>query len=157
MNQGGDGVEDDDINNEQELRRPLGMTLLGGLYLFFFMLTVSSYGQPIPFFGIIHHGKVAGALVFFDSLICLYLFLGLMKRQNLTWYLLLGYNTFEVVNTLTNLFLITPAELEKVVGEKIDPSGLLTSNISVIVAILLLSGFIVHHRSFFTNRSRYLF
>jgi hypothetical protein len=157
MNQGGDGVEDDNIQNEQELRRPLGMTLLGGLYLFFFMLTVSSYGQPIPFFGAIYHGKTAGALVFFDSLICLYLFLGLMKRQNLTWYLLLGYNAFEVVNTLTNLFLITTAELEKVVGEKIDPYGLLTSNISVIVAILLLSGFIVHHRSFFTNRSRYLF
>jgi hypothetical protein len=154
---GGNGVEENDIHNEQELRRPLGITLLGGLYLFFFMLTVSSYGQPIPLFGTIYQGSAAGALVFFDSLICLYLFLGLMKRQNLTWYLLLGYNTFEVVNTLTNLLLITPAELEKVVGEKVDPSGLLASNISVIVAILLLSGFIFHHRSFFTNRSRYLF
>jgi hypothetical protein len=157
MDQGRNSVEDDDINNEQELRRPLGMTLLGGLYLFFFMLTVSSYGQPIPFFGVIYHGTAAGTLVFFDSLITLYLFLGLMKRQKLTWYLLLGYNAFEVVNTLINLLLITPAELEKVVGEKIDSSGLLTSNISVIVAILLLSGFIVHHRSFFTNRSKYLF
>jgi hypothetical protein len=52
---------------------------------------------------------------------------------------------------------ITTAELEKVVGEKVDSSGLLTSNLSVIVAILLLSGFIFRHHSYFTNRSKYLF
>lgn len=133
------------------------MTLLGGLYLFFFLLTVSSFGQPMPFFGAIWQGTTAGVLVFFDSLICLYLFLGLMKRQSLTWYLLLGYNAFEVANTVTNLLVITSADLEKIVGEKVDPAGLLTSNISVIVAILLLSGFIFRQRSFFTNRSKYLF
>lgn len=150
-------MEDSDIHNGHELRRPLAITLLGGLYLFFFMLTVSSYGQPIPFFGTIYHGRTAGLLVFFDSLICLYLFLGLMKRQSLTWYLLLGYNAFEVANTVTNLLLITTAELEKVVGEKVDSHGLLASNVSVIVAILLLSGFIFRHRDYFTNRSKYLF
>lgn len=150
-------MEDSDINDEQELRRPLGMTLLGGLYLFFFMLTISSYGQPIPFFGAIYQGKIAGILVFFDSLICLYLFLGLMKRQSLAWSLLLGYNALEVVNTLTNLLLITTAELEKIVGEKVDPHNLITSNISVIVAIILLSGFIYRQRSSFSNRSKYLF
>jgi uncharacterized membrane protein len=150
-------VEDSDIHNGHELRRPLGITLLGGLYLFFFLLTVSSYGHPIPFFGTIHHGTTAAALVFFDSLICLYLFLGLMKRQTLTWYLLLGYNAFETVNTLTNLLFITSAELENVVGEKVDSAGVLASNISVIVAILLLSGFIFRQRSYFTNRSKYLF
>jgi len=133
------------------------MTLLGGLYLFFFLLTVSSFGQPMPFFGAIWQGTTAGVLVFLDSLICLYLFLGLMKRQSLTWYLLLGYNAFEVANTVTNLLVITSADLEKIVGEKVDPAGLLTSNISVIVAIILLSGFIFHQRSFFTNRSKYLF
>ena len=121
------------------------------------MLTVSSYGQPIPFFGAIYHGTTAGVLVFIDSLICLYLFLGLMKRQNLTWYLLLGYNAFELMNTLINLLVITSAELEKVVGEKIDSPGLLVSNVSVMVAILLLSGFISFQRGYFTNRSKYLF
>jgi hypothetical protein len=149
-------VEDSDIHNEHELRRPLVMTLLGGLYLFFFLLTISSYGQPIPFFGAIYQGNTAGVLVFFDSLICLYLFLGLMKRQSLTWYLLLGYNTFETVNTLINLLFVTTGDLEKAVGEKVDPSGLLASNISVIVAILLLSGFVFSQRHYFTNRSKYL-
>ena len=150
-------MENSDTHDGQELRRPLGITLLGGLYLFFFMLTVSSYGQPIPFFGAIYHGTTAGVLVFIDSLICLYLFLGLMKRQNLTWYLLLGYNAFELMNTLINLLVITSAELEKVVGEKIDSPGLLVSNVSVMVAILLLSGFISFQRGYFTNRSKYLF
>jgi hypothetical protein len=133
------------------------MTLLGGLYLFFFMLTVSSYGQPIPLLGIMYRGTTAEMLVFFDSLVCLYLFLGLMKRQQLTWYLLLGYNTFEVVNTLTNLLFITTSELENIVGNKVDTSGLLASNITVIVAVLLLSGAIFRQRINFTNRSRYLF
>lgn len=150
-------MEDSDIQNEQELRRPLGITLLGGLYLFFFMLTISSYGQPIPFFGSIYQGQTACVLVFCDSLICLYLFLGLMKRQSLTWYLLLGYNTFEVVNTLVSLLLITSAELEKTFGEKVDHNGLVMSNVSVIIAIMLLSAFIYRHRGYFTNRSRYLF
>lgn len=150
-------MHDSDIHNEQELRRPLGMTLLCGLYLFFFLLTVSSYGQPIPFFGVFYHGTAARICVLVDSLLCLYLFLGLMKRQNLTWYLLLGYNAFETVNTLTNLLLITPAELENVAGKKVDPAGLLTSNITVIGAILLLSVFIFRQRSSFTNRSKYLF
>jgi len=61
------------------------------------------------------------------------------------------------VNTLTNLFWITSAELEKLVGDKVDPQGIMMSNISVMVAILLLSGFIYKHREYFTNRSWYLF
>jgi hypothetical protein len=150
-------VEDSNIHNDQELRRPLGMTLLGGLYLFFFILTVSSYRQPIPFLGTIYQGTTANVLVFADSLICLYLFLGLMKRQNLTWYLLLGYNTFELVNTVTNLVAIQTADLEKIIGEKVDPAGLIASNVNVIIAIVLLSGFIFRQRNSFTNRSRYLF
>jgi len=150
-------VEDSDIHNGHELRRPLGITLLSGLYLFFFLFTVSSYGQPIPFFGAIYHGITARLLVFFDSLFCLYLFLGLMKRQRLTWYLLLGYNTFEVVNTLTNLLTITPAQLEKIVGENVDSASLFAGNITVILAVLLLSGFIFRQRDTFTNRSKYLF
>ena len=144
-------------NDEQEQRRPLGMVLLGGLYLFFFLLTISTFGHPFPFLGAIYQGRAAEMLVFADSLICLYLFLGLMKRQKLTWYLLLGYNAFELVNTLTNLLFITSTELEKVVGDKVDPQGIMASNISVMVAILLLSGFIYRQREYFTNRSLYLF
>ncbi len=148
---------EEDIEHDSEERRPLPMVLLGGLYLFFFMLTMSTFGDPFPFLGTIHQGRVAETLVFIDSMICLYLFLGLMKRQQLTWYLLIGYNTFEAVNTLVNLRYITDAELEKVLGQRVDSQGLVANNISVIVAIILLTVFIYRHRVYFTNRSKYLF
>ncbi|HEY4743368.1 MAG TPA: hypothetical protein VIH45_01830 [Desulfuromonadaceae bacterium] len=147
----------EELEHENDRRRPLGMVLLGGLYLFFFMLTMSTFGHPFPFLGVIHEGKAAEVLVFVDSMICLYLFLGLMKQQRLTWYLLIGYNTFEVVNTLVNLRYITDAELEKLMGQPIDSRGLVVNNISVIVALILLTAFIYRHRGCFTNRSKYLF
>jgi len=147
----------EDLEHENEHRRPLAIVLLGGLYLFFFMLTMSTFGHPFPFMGSIHQGRVADALVFVDSMICLYLFLGLMKRQKLTWYLLIGYNTFEVINTLVNLRYITIAELEKATGRQFDPHALTVNNLSVVVAIILLTAFVYKHREYFTNRSKYLF
>ena len=147
----------EDSEQEHELRRPLGIVLLGGLYLFFLMLTMSTYGHPYPLLGVIYQGKLAEAAVITDSLICLYLFLGLMKRQHLTWYLLLAYNLFELINTVVNLLYITATDLEKVTGQSIDPQGLVTNNIAVMVAIVLLSLFIYRHREYFTNRSIYLF
>ena len=146
-----------DVENDDDQRRPMAMVLLGGLYLFFFMLTVSTFGYPYPFMGSILHGRTAESVVFVDSMICLYLFLGLMKRQRLTWYLLIGYNTFEVMNSFVNLRYITEAELEKVLGQPVDSRGMAVNNISVIVAIILLTAFIYRHREYFTNRSKYLF
>jgi hypothetical protein len=152
-------TEDDreDTEHDNAPPRPLGLVLLGGLYLFFFLLTISTFGHPFPFLGTILQGKPAEALVFVDSMICLYLFLGLMKRQRLTWYLLIAYNSFEIANTLINLKFITVADVEKIAGQPVDPHGLLVNNISVAVAIVLLTIFIYRHREFFNNRSNYLF
>ena len=151
------GEDREDTGQDSEPRRPLGLVLLGGLYLFFFMLTMSTFGHPFPFMGTILRGRPAEVLVFVDSMICLYLFLGLMKRQRLTWYLLIAYNCFEVANTLINLRYITAADVEKIAGQPVDPQSLLVNNISVVVAIILLTVFIYRHREFFTNRSNYLF
>jgi hypothetical protein len=150
-----DDREESDIDGPA--RRPLGLVLLGGLYLFFFLLTMSTFGHPFPFMGTILQGRAAEALVFADSMACLYLFLGLMKRQMLTWYLLIAYNSFEIANTLVNLRFITASDVEKIAGKPVDPQGLLVNNISVVVAIILLTVFIYRHREFFNNRSNYLF
>ena len=150
-------IDEEEHDREDGDRRPLPLVLLGGLYLFFFLLTMSTFGHPFPFMGMVLTGRGAEALVFFDSLVCLYLFLGIMKQQRLTWYLLLAYNGFEIANTLINLFLIPPAEIEKLAGKPVDSHALLVNNISVAVAIVLLSLFIYRHRAFFTNRSNYLF
>lgn len=146
-----------DMENDEEQRRPMGMVLLGGLYLFFFMLTMSTFGHPFPLMGTIFMGRAAETIVFVDSLICLYLFLGVMKRQNLTWYLLIAYNLFEIINTLVNLQFISAADVEKIAGQPVDPGGLAVNNLSVVVAIVLLTIFIFRHRTHFNNRSNYLF
>jgi len=151
------GDEREDTGQDNDSRRPMGLVLLGGLYLFFFLLTISTFGHPFPFMGTILLGKPAEALVFVDSMVCLYLFLGLMKRQRLTWHLLIAYNCFEIANTLINLKFITAADVEKIAGQPVDPQGLLVNNISVIVAIILLTIFIYRHRDFFNNRSNFLF
>ena len=150
-----DGHDESGLHNDP--RRPMGLVFLGGLYLFFFLLTMSTFGHPFPFMGSILMGRAAEALVFMDSLICLYLFLGLMKRQRLTWYLLIAYNCFEIANTLVNLEFISAADVEKIAGQPVDPHALLVNNISVIVAIILLTLFIYRHRELFNNRSNYLF
>jgi len=143
--------------DEQENRRPLGLNLLTGLYAFFFLVTFSTVGHPFPFMGRIYTGTVAQTLVFIDSLICLYLVIGLVKRQYLTWFLLIGYNLFEIGNTIINLTAITPAELERIAGESVNQEALLINNIIVALTILLLTQFIYRHKAYFTNRRLLLF
>lgn len=153
MNENGMG----EMESDDDQRRPMALTLLGGLYLFFFMLTMSTFGHPFPFMGTILLGRAAETIVFVDSMICLYLFLGVMKRQSLTWYILIIYNCFEIINTFINLQFISAAEVEKIAGQPVDPHGLVINNLSVVVAIILLTIFIYRHRPYFTNRSNYLF
>jgi hypothetical protein len=80
-----------------------------------------------------------------------------MKRQALTWYLLLGYNFFEIVNTLVNLKFITREELEKIVESGVHQDSLLVNNVAAALAILLLSQFIYRHKRYFTSKGKYLF
>jgi len=142
---------------ETEEKRPFGLTLLTGLYLFFFILSLSTYGNPFPFMGKIYQDLPAKVLVFFDSLICIYLFIGIGKRQLLTWYLLLSYNLFEIINTIVNLLLITSKDVEKAIGHQVDQEGLVINNIAAALAILLLTQFIYRSRRYFNNRSKFLF
>lgn len=107
--------------------------------------------------GNIYQDSSAKILVFFDSLICIYLFIGICKRQSLTWYLLLGYNLLEIINTIVNLTFITPKEIEKLVGAGVDQNALVVNNIAAALAILLLSQFIYRNRGYFNNQDKFLF
>lgn len=142
---------------DHEARRPFGLTLLTGLYLFFFLLSISTYGSPFPFMGSIYQGGAAKVLVFADSLICIYLFIGICKRQTLTWYFLLAYNLFEIVNTIVNLTFISPLEVEKLIGATVDQHALAVNNIAAALAILLLSQFIYRSKKYFNNSDKFLF
>lgn len=142
---------------DHEARRPFGLTLLTGLYLFFFLLSISTYGNPFPFMGNIYQGSAAKILVFADSLICIYLFIGICKRQTLTWYFLLVYNLVEIVNTILNLSFISPLEIEKLLGTTVDQHALAVNNIAAALAILLLSQFIYRSKKYFNNSEKFLF
>jgi hypothetical protein len=143
--------------HDHEVRRPFGLTLLAGLYLFFFMLSISTYGNPFPFMGSIYQDSAAKVLVFFDSMICIYLLIGISKRQVLTWYLLLAYNLFEIANTVVNLTFIKPKDVEKLIGSAIDQKALIINNIAAALAILLLSQFIYRSKKYFNNPDKFLF
>lgn len=137
--------------------RSQALVLLTGLYLFLLLMTVMSYGQPIPLFGRILEGKAAQVYIVLDVLVCLHLFLGLWQRQRLTWYLLLVYNGYEVLNTLVNLWLVPHKELERVLERTIDPAGMLFSNLVTVGIVLWISWVIRQQREQFSNHSLYLF
>lgn len=142
---------------DNESRRPFGLTLLTGLYLFFCILSITTYGSPFPFMGSIYQNTPAKVLVFFDSLICIYLFIGICKRQTLTWYLLLCYNLLEIINTIVNLTYISPQEIARLVGSNVDQHALVVNNCAVALAILLLSQFIYRNKRYFNNPDKFLF
>jgi len=143
--------------DDHEIKRPFGLTLLAGLYLFFLLLSISTYGNPFPFMGSIYHGSPAKILVFFDSLICIYLLIGISKRQALTWYFLLAYNLFEIANTIVNLTFIKTKDIEKFIGSAVDQNGLMVNNIAAALAILLLTQFIYRSKRYFNNTDKFLF
>ena len=145
------------VADDHEVRRPFGLTLLAGLYLFFFLLSLSTYGNPFPFMGRIYQGTPAQVLVFIDSLICIYLLIGISKRQTLTWYLLLAYNLVEIANTIVNLTFIKPNDIEKLIGSTVDQHGLIVNNIVAALAILLLTQFIYRSKRYFNNPDKFLF
>lgn len=142
---------------DEQLLRPLGLNLLTGLYFFFFLVTASTFGSPFPFLGRIYQGTVAELLVLADSILCLYFFLGLLKRQLFTWYLLIAYNLFQIINTIINLGMIPVKALEKIIGQRIDEHALINRNIAMALVILLLTQFIYKNKKYFSNREKYLF
>lgn len=142
---------------EEYRPRSQAMVLLTGLYLFLLLMTVMSYGQPVPLFGVLLEGTAARIFIVIDSLVCLHLFLGLWKRQLLTWRLLLAYNGYEVLNTLLNLWLLPHTELERVLERQIDSTGMLLSNLVTVGIVLWVSRVIWKQRDQFHNRSPYLF
>lgn len=148
----------DDLHETGEYQpRSQALVMLTGLYLFLLLMTIMSYGQPVPLFGQLLEGTAARIFIVVDSLVCLHLFLGLWKRQLLTWRLLLVYNGYEVLNTLINLWLVPHKELERLLERQINPSAMLLSNLMTVGIVAWITWVIWKQRPQFTNRSPYLF
>lgn len=78
--------------------RPLGLSVLAGAYFCCCFLSAVSYRDPYPFLGRFYPGGTGLGLVFLDSIISLYLCIGILKRQRLTVWLIIGYNLLDLGN-----------------------------------------------------------
>ena len=134
-----------------------GLVALATCYLFFLIVSVAGYGEPFPFMGTVYWGADAHGLVFVDSMITLYLLLGIIKRQALTWWLLIAYNLLDVANALVNLALVPPREYELMAGAPVPQEAILGNAVVAVGLVLLLNVYIYRRRRLFTNRSPYLF
>lgn len=137
--------------------RSFGLTALAAAYLFFLLLTVSSYGYPFPLMGTFYDGRVAQSLVLADSMISLYLFIGIVKRQRLTLWLLIGYNLLDIVNACVNLALIPPAAYARLAGAPVPEDDLRINTLAAALLLLWISLYAYRKRRHFTNLSPYLF
>jgi hypothetical protein len=133
------------------------MSLLTGLYAFFFLVNATTFGNPYPFFGAIYLDGGAKLLVFVDSIACLYLLFGIIQRQRLTWYFLMVYNLLQILNIIVNLSLLSVARLQEALGQPVNGEALTINNVAAALALLLLTQYIFRHQHYFSNRSRYLF
>ena len=137
--------------------RPFGLHALAAAYFFFLLLTVSSYGYPFPFMGRFYPGMTGECLVFADSMISLYLLIGILKRQRLTVWLIIGYNLLDICNACVNLVLIPPDLYGRLADAPIPKDELRFNTLVAALVLMLLNAYVFRNRRYFGNRSPYLF
>jgi len=142
---------------EESAPRPHALHVIAAIYLFALLLAVTSYGHPFPFLGRFYSGAAGEWLVFADSLICLYLFLGVLKRQRLTVWLMIAYNLFDIVNAWVNLTLIPAEAYGQLASARIAESELHSTTIAAALVLVFITVFLFANRRHFNNRSPYLF
>ena len=133
------------------------MVFVAAVSLCSLLLAFSSYGNPFPFMGTLYAGEAAQRLVFVDTMICLYLVIGILKRQKLTVWLLIGYNLFDICNAWVNLALIPAAEYARLAEAPVPEHDLLFNTLFASLLLVLLNLYLYRIREFFDNRAPYLF
>jgi hypothetical protein len=142
---------------EQTASRPFALVLIAAIYLFSLLLAASNYGSPFPFLGRLYLGGAGEWLVLADSIICLYLVLGIWKRQSFTLWLLIGYNLLDICNACINLALLPVAPYAQLAGKTIPEADLRLNVVAASVLLMLLNGYLFSNRRHFNNKSPYLF
>jgi len=134
-----------------------GLFLVASIYLLSLLLSASNFGSPFPFLGSFYQGTAGESLTTADCLINLYLFIGILKRQRLTLWLLLAYNLYDICNALLNYFLIPNAEYGRLAGGAVPEGDLLFNTFAAVIFVLLMSLYLFRYRDHFDNKSPYLF
>lgn len=129
---------------------------LVGVYLLNMLITLSCLGETFPFMGTLYSGDESEALIFVDSIVCLYLIIGILKRQQLTLWLLIAYNFVNSFNGITNLFLLPVQQTVTASGAVVPDYHYRLTAFGVFVLFLLLNIFLYLNRRHFDNKSVYL-
>lgn len=137
--------------------RPLALFPLAAVSLFSLLLSFSSYGNPFPFMGTLYQGEVAQRFVFADSLVSLYLLIGILKRQQLTVWMLIAYNLVDICNAWVNLALIPASEYASLAVVPVSEDELRFNTLFATLVLLLLNVYLYRNRRRFNNYSPYLF
>lgn len=138
-------------------RRPVALVTIAVVYLFSLFLALGSFGNPFPFMGSFYGGLAGEIFVFADSMISLYIVLGVMKRQRLTFWLIIAYNLLDICNACVNLALLPTAEYARLAGGAVPADELRSSTIAATIFLVLLTAYVFSNRRHFTNTSPYLF
>ena len=137
--------------------RPLALFPLVLVALFSLLLAFSNYGNPFPFMGTLYQGEVAQRFVFADSLVSLYLLIGIVKRQQLTVWLLIAYNLVDICNAWVNLALIPLADYAQLAAVPVSEEDLRFNTLFATLVLMLLNLYLYRNRRQFNNYSPYLF
>ena len=129
---------------------------LVGIYLLSSLLTLSNLGEPFPFMGTFYTGDTSESFIFADSIISLYLIFGILKRQRLTLWLLIGYNFLASCNGIANLLLLPVQNFLNASGAMAPDYHYRLTSFGVLVLFLLLNVFLYVNRRHFDNKSIYL-
>jgi hypothetical protein len=129
---------------------------LVGVYLFSMLITLSHLGEPFLFMGELYSEETSESLIFADSVISLYLIVGILKRQRLTLWLLIVYNFVVSFNGIANLLLLPVQQIVTVSGTIVPDYHYRLNAFGVFVLFLLLNVFLYFNRRHFDNKSIYL-
>jgi hypothetical protein len=144
------------VVSDERRRRPFVLAPLVGVYLLSTLLTLSHLGEPFPFMGKLYTGDASESLIFADSVISLYLIVGILKRQQLTLWLLIAYNFVVSFDGIANLFLLPVQQVVTVSGNMGPDYHYRLNAFCVLVLFLLLNVFLYLNRRHFDNKSIYL-
>lgn len=139
-----------------ENKRPHALVPLTGVYLLSMLVTLSHLGDPFPFMGALYEGDAAEHLIFADSIVSLYLIVGILKRQRLTLWLLVGYNFLASCNGISNLLLLPVQQVMTATGTMVPDYHYRVNAFCVFVLFLFLNVFLYFNRNRFDNKSIYL-
>lgn len=126
-------------------------------YGFLLVTTALSHGLPYPLFGVMLDGFAGTAALVVDCLLLIHIVVGVARAQRLTWFLLLAYNAVNLLSLFVTLAVLTPGELDAVMGDSVPSSAFYIGLSLAVIAMLVATAYAARTRDRFHNPSLYLF